>query len=317
VTADILSALRSGSTGSVDLPRSQVGSPPQHLLITLLADYWSGQTEPLPSGALVRLAGEFGVTAVGARAALSRLARRGLLAYSKVGRNTYYGLTKRTAEALEASRHRVLSFGERPPPWDGYWTVAAFSLPEERRDLRHSLRAQLRWLGFAPLFDGMWVSPRTPAAETWQVLKDLEISSATVLRAREFGRPGGRALIDAFDLSSLRELYGSLIDQYEPLVQRIAQGQVSAREALVARTAVMGTWRSFPALDPDLPDELLPEDWPRRAARQVFTEVYNGLGPLAVIRVRQILATSAPGLADLARHLTTAEVLSAVAPAGR
>jgi len=163
----------------------------------------------------------------------------------------------------------------------------------------------------------MWVSPRTPATETWQVLKDLEISSATVLRAREFGRAGGRALIDAFDLSSLRELYGGLIDQYEPLVQRIAQGQVSAREALVARTAVMGTWRSFPALDPDLPDELLPEDWPRHAARQVFTEVYNGLGPLAVIRVRQILATSAPGLADQARHLTTAEVLSAVAPAGR
>ena len=149
------------------------------------------------------------------------------------------------------------------------------------------------------------------------MLQDLEISSATVLRAREFGRPGGRALIDAFDLSSLRELYGGLIDQYEPLVQRIAQGQVSAREALVARTAVMGTWRSFPALDPDLPDELLPGDWPRRAARQVFTEVYNGLGPLAVIRVRQILATSAPGLSDLARHLTTAEVLSAVAPAGR
>jgi len=49
----------------------------------------------------------------------------------------------------------------------------------------------------------------------------------------------------------------------------------------------------------------------------VFTEVYNGLGPLAVIRVRQILATSAPSLADQARHLTTAEVLSAVAPAGR
>jgi len=38
VTVDILSALRSGSTGSVDLPRSQAGSPPQHLLITLLAD---------------------------------------------------------------------------------------------------------------------------------------------------------------------------------------------------------------------------------------------------------------------------------------
>jgi phenylacetic acid degradation operon negative regulatory protein len=315
VTADILSALRGSTSRSVDLPRSQVGAPPQHLLITLLADYWFGRPEPLPSGALVKLAGEFGVTAVGARAALSRLARRGLLAYTKTGRNTYYGLTARTAEALDASRHRILSFGDRPEPWDGYWTVAAFSLPEERRDLRHSLRAQLRWLGFAPLFDGMWVSPRTPAEETWQVLEDLEISSATVLRAREPGPAGGRALIEAWDLGSLRGLYDGLIEEYQPLVQRIRQGQVSAREALVARTEVMGTWRSFPAMDPDLPDELLPDDWPRQAARQVFAEVYNGLGPLAVIRVRQILAGCAPGLSSQVRHLSTSDVLSAAAPA--
>jgi phenylacetic acid degradation operon negative regulatory protein len=310
VTADILSAQRSGGARSVDLPRSQVGSPPQHLLITLLADYWAGQPEPLPSGALVRLVGEFGVTAVGARAALSRLARRGLLSYTKQGRNTYSGLTARTAEALEVSRHRILSFGDATAPWDGYWTVAAFSLPEERRDLRHSLRAHLRWLGFAPLYDGMWVSPRTTAAATWQVLKDLEISSATVLRAREPAPAGGRAPIEAWDLATLRELYDGLIEEYEPLVQRIRQGRVSAREALVARTAVMGTWRSFPALDPDLPDELLPPDWPRRQARDIFAEVYDGLGPLAVIRVRQILDGCAPGLAGQVRHLTTGEVLA-------
>ena len=60
-----------------DLPRSQVGSQPQHLLITLLGDYWFLRSEHIPSAALVELLGEFGISAVGSRAALSRLARRG------------------------------------------------------------------------------------------------------------------------------------------------------------------------------------------------------------------------------------------------
>jgi phenylacetic acid degradation operon negative regulatory protein len=80
---------------------------------------------------------------------------------------------------------------------------------------------------------------------------------------------------------------------------------VGASEALVARTAVMDEWRNFPNLDPDLPPELLPQPWPRADARKVFVEVYNGLGPLAQARFRQVLAELSPELADLARFHTT------------
>jgi phenylacetic acid degradation operon negative regulatory protein len=66
----------------VALPRMQAGGSPQHLLLTLLGDYWYGQRAALPSAALVSLLGEFGITEVSARAALSRLARRGLLELS-------------------------------------------------------------------------------------------------------------------------------------------------------------------------------------------------------------------------------------------
>ena len=37
--------------------------------------------------------------------------------------------------------------------------LVAFSIPEQNRAARDSLRKQLRWLGFAPLYDGLWVSP--------------------------------------------------------------------------------------------------------------------------------------------------------------
>ena len=80
---------RVGQNADGRLPRSQVGTNPQHLLITLLGDYWYGRTEHLPSAALVELLAEFDISEPSARAALNRLTKRGLLLSSKRGRNTY------------------------------------------------------------------------------------------------------------------------------------------------------------------------------------------------------------------------------------
>src|SRR5690349_22584660 len=88
----------------VDLPRAQTGAQPQHLIVTLFGDYWLERPEHLPSAGLVALAGEFGVSATSARAALSRLARRGLLTSSKSGRNTFYGLTGRAGRVLRSGQ---------------------------------------------------------------------------------------------------------------------------------------------------------------------------------------------------------------------
>ena len=64
----------------------------------------------------------------------------------------------------------------------------------------------------------------------------------------------------------------------------------------------MDRWRAFPALDPELPDELLPDGWPRSAARELFVDTYDLLGPLAAHRVRQIIARYAPELAEQATY---------------
>ncbi len=283
----------------------RVPAQPQHLLITLLGDYWYGRREHLPSAALVRLLAEFGVTPVGARAALSRLARRGLLESSRVGRRTYYGLTERAAAVIADGARRIYSFGASSRSWSGQWTVAAFSIPEEQRDVRHALRSRLRWLGFAPLYDGVWVTAGDEAAAATAVLKELEIAVATVMTATVApGSPLSGHPLGAWDLGGLRQRYLDFAGKYEPLLERVGAGEVGASEALVARTAVMNEWRNFPNLDPDLPPELLPRPWPRAKARRVFVEVYNGLGPLAQVRIRQVLAELSPDLADLARSHT-------------
>lgn len=287
---------------TVDMPRMQTGGNPQHLLVTLLGDYWYGQERPLPSAALVDLLGEFGVTGVGARAALSRLSRRGLLTPSKLGRRTYYGLSRRATAVLGEGIRHILSFGADQAPWAGHWTVAAFSIPEEQRDLRHALRTRLRWLGLAPLYDGVWVSPHDRTVEVGAALRELGVVSATVFLAElEAGGPPGGDPIAAWDLDALRKLYDDMIAEYEPVRERCRRGLVGTAEALTLRTALMDVWRNYPNLDPELPPELLPPQWPRAHARALFIELYDGLAALAESRVRQIVRDHDVDLAALVR----------------
>lgn len=294
----------------VDLPRSQSGPQPQHLLVTLLGDYWYRRREHIPSAALVALLAEFEISPVAARAALSRLARRGLLESSKAGRRTYYGLTERAAEVLRDGVQRIMSFGATTRPWDHKWRVAVFSVPEQQRDVRHAVRTRLRWLGFAPLYDGVWVSPRDAAGAAADELNELGVTNFTVMTSQFLtGGPAGKGPLSAWDLDEVRKKYDEFIGEHEGLLRRAREGSVGAAEALFARTELMDTWRHFPNLDPELPSELLSPGWPRERAHEVFGELYDVLGPLAEIRVRQVISHFSPELGALVRHHTLRSVL--------
>ncbi|HUY49350.1 MAG TPA: PaaX family transcriptional regulator C-terminal domain-containing protein [Streptosporangiaceae bacterium] len=278
---------------------STVQRPPR-LLLTLLGDYWWRRAGPLPSAALVALLAEFGVSDSAARAALSRLTRNQLLVTSKSGRRTVVRLSERAARILDDGARQIFSFGRSSQPWDGMWSLVAFSVPEQNRAARDSLRKQLRWLGFAPLYDGLWVAPRDRAVEVLGQLAELGISTATAFRACTVPGVSPDGLPQrAWDLDNLRDRYERFIAHTGALQERTLAGQVSPVAALVTRTRIMDEWRAFPELDPDLPDELLPDEWPRAAARELFTSSYDLLGPLASHRVRQIIARYSP---DLARH---------------
>jgi phenylacetic acid degradation operon negative regulatory protein len=291
------------SDSALDMPWGGVAQRPPRLLLTLLGDYWWRQTEPLPSAALVALLAEFGVSDSAARAALSRLTRNRLLVTSKRGRRTFVRLSERAAQILDEGARRIFSFGSATRPWDGVWSIVAFSIPEDNRAARDALRKQLRWLGFAPLYDGVWVSPRDQATEVVQRLTGLGISTATAFRATTAPGISPEGLPQrAWDLENLQAKYDHFIASAEALRDRILAGRVSPVAALVARTQVMDEWRAFPGLDPDLPNELLPDAWPRSAARELFITTYDLLGPLAAHRVRQIIARYAPEMATAAAY---------------
>jgi phenylacetic acid degradation operon negative regulatory protein len=269
-----------------DHPRAK----PQRLLVTLLGDYWRGKSEHIPSTALLRLLAEFGVSPQGARSALSRLAQRGLLERSRRGRRTSYGLTPRGLALLDEGAKRIFRFGLEQTRWDGAWSVVAFSVAEADRQRRHLLRTRLRWLGFAPLYPGLWISPHPHLEEAAKALGALGIQHMTVFKGIAptwRSKPGD--LRAAWNLDSLRESYLRFIERFRPVRARMRAGTISTREALVTRTRIMDEWRRFPREDPDLPDAFLPVDWPRREARALFADLFRGLASAAEKRVAEIV----------------------------
>ncbi|MDR7280791.1 PaaX family transcriptional regulator [Catenuloplanes atrovinosus] len=300
------------AAGAVRLPRRQTGNSPQDLAVTLLADYTLRTRAWLPSAAIVTLLGEAGVSPAGARTAISRLARRGVLEGRRHGRQSSYRLTAAAAGFLIAGGGAIVSPVDGGAPWDEHWTLVAFSLPQAETARRRGLRAQLRWMGYAPLYDGLWVSPRALTAEARAHLERLAHGALTVFRARhvDVGAAGGRAPIDAWDTAAVAAEYDAFIRRWRATRPRVDAGHIAGAEAVRVRTEVMDDYRRLPILDPGLPAPLLPAGWLREPARDLFAAVYDGLAHAAERHVR---AVAAGGPARDVRAHTVAELAAGLA----
>ena len=289
--------------GPGGLPRSQSGANPQHLMAALLGDFWLDRDEHLPSASLVDLVREFDVTTASARAALSRLLRRGTLVARKGGRNTFYRLSDGARTRLRETRAAfAASTAPAPGDWDGTWVVVAFSVSEDRREVRHALRTALRRSGFGPLYDGIWASPTADPDALTALLSDLQVDQATILRSSVLhpGQGPGHPAA-AWNPAALATALHRFTATYEPLLDALAAGTVDPRTALRRRTAIIDDWRDLVADEPLLPAALLPPGWPRPHATDVLVRALDGLAPLAEQRFAEVIAREAPDLAPLAR----------------
>ncbi|PZG01793.1 PaaX family transcriptional regulator [Micromonospora deserti] len=295
---------------SVRLPRRQSGSSPQGLAVTLIADYTLHTRAWLPTAAIVALLGEFGVTAGAARTAISRLARRGVLEGSRQGRHSSYRLTAPATVNLSIGGTSIAAFAAEPDSWDRSWTVIVFTMPKEEHARRSSLRAHLRWRGYAPLYDGVWVSPHPLTEQAHAELVAVTPGATTAFRARhlQFRSDATRDPIEAWDIAAIAKEYETFIHRWDPLLPGIRAGDITGAAAVRARTEVMDTYRRFPTLDPLLPIELMPSDWPRTRAREVFLAVYDGLAEPAQDHVRDVVSHVADGPRPDIRAHTVAEM---------
>jgi phenylacetic acid degradation operon negative regulatory protein len=258
------------------------------LIVTLMGDYWYANSGFIASSALVDLVTAFGMTEAAARAALSRLSRDGVLERTRSGRTTAYRLSPARAEGAERAGRELMQFAAAPTAWDGQWTCVVVSAPGAD-GRRRAVRRRLRRLGLGALSDEVWITPRPLVGPIRRAVAGLEDGEVAVFRATEVEVPHGADLTAAWDIAGLRAGYDALAAALEPMERRIDDGSMGAAEALLARTGLLDRWRDLVSVDPRLPDELLPDDWPRDAVRRAFVRAYDALGPLAELRVRQVV----------------------------
>jgi phenylacetic acid degradation operon negative regulatory protein len=78
-----------------------------------------------------------------------------------------------------------------------------------------------------------------------------------------------------WDLHELAERYRGFVDQFSGLEV------TDDRAALLLRTRLVHTFREFPFLDPELPEDLVPAPKHRAEALRLFHYLYPALAPAA------------------------------------
>lgn len=279
------------------LPPDRAGSP-SSMIVTFAGCYLRAIGGWIAVADLIDCLGTAGVAEPAVRQALVRLKSRGFLAADRRDGAAGYALTPAGHADLAPGDRRIFRFGQADA--DAGWVLAVFSVPEERRHHRHQLRTQLGWLGFGTVGPGVWVAP----ADLERPARDLLAASrldgyVTWFRANS---PDAPDVARWWDLSGLRVHYDRFLAGWRALadtqdsaagdgpgpsspVCRIDSGRDTAdnnldrydRPERAEATAFAGylhlvdDWRLLPRIDPGLPAELLPEDWPGPQAWRVFS----------------------------------------------
>ncbi|HET6833915.1 MAG TPA: PaaX family transcriptional regulator C-terminal domain-containing protein [Acidimicrobiales bacterium] len=261
----------------------EVAAKPQDLVMTLYGAYVHPRDRLVWSGGLVTLLGELGFSPGSARVALTRLAARDMLARTKNGRRVYYSITPRSAAVLHEGDGRIFSLGRAPVPEHDQWTVLWHTIPEARRLQRARLTRRLRFLGFGPIQDGAWIAPHDRAREVTALLDELGVREHAGLM---LGRPAASLDFSTFitrvwDLESLAARYRRFVQEYGRYQPDSVRDDIDDRHALLLRTRLIHTFRQFPFLDPELPEDLVPAPQHRPKAVRLFHDLYAALAPSA------------------------------------
>ncbi len=248
--------------------RRELGSASARaLLLTILGEFVHPRRESVWTSSLIQALGAVGVEEKAARQAMARTAAEGLLTSERHGRQVLWSLSEAGSTVLQEGTERIYGFMRHPPAWDGSWLVLTVAVPESQRTLRHRLRTQLNWLGLGSPASGLWVTPDTGKTDAvHHVLCELGLDK----RAFAWSGPASgigeesKLLADTWDLDEVEDRYLGFIAEYE---NRVAE---SPGDAFALQVQLVQDWRRFPFLDPNLPRELLNQDWPGPLAATLF-----------------------------------------------
>src|SRR6478672_6052335 len=146
---------------------------PRSLLMTFFGAFLRRLGGWIAVADLVALMGDLDLDEQAVRSAVSRLKRRGVIDAERRGGAAGYRLTPHGLAILEAGDARIFGRENGGAP---VWLLVVFSIPEERRALRHKLRTRLQWLGLGTVAAGVWIAPAHAEVEVRRTVEELGLA---------------------------------------------------------------------------------------------------------------------------------------------
>ncbi|MEE9413979.1 MAG: PaaX family transcriptional regulator C-terminal domain-containing protein [Acidimicrobiales bacterium] len=263
---------------SDSLVRPRSNSSAKSLLVTILGEFVQHQGGSVWTKTLVDSLGILGLEERNARQAIARLKSQDIIVVEHLGRVARWTITESGGDLLRSGAKRIFGFGLGSQDWDGRWLLVHCSIPEAQRSKRHQFRSRLAFEGFGFISPTVAISPNLDSeTEANAVIIELGlVESAIVLRCESGSiipdTDIGARTWDLLDLSSDYEAFMDEFAGYEP---------TEPGQAFCAVVRLVHWWRRFPFIDPELPAQLLPENWIGRRARALFDDSYAAWKPAA------------------------------------
>lgn len=232
---------------------------------------------------LIALLEDLGVPAVLGRTAIARVKQKNLLVSERTSRGVGYRLNEDAVGMLQAGDRRI--FAPRRMAAGDPWCLLSFSIPEQRRALRHQLRRRLHWIGCGTVSPALWICPAFLSNEVEEILDDLSLREcATVFIATD--ACGESSLRDSvatwWDLTSIAALHSEFIAEAEGL---LASDPADGADAFRRYLRGIDSWRPIPYLDPGLSLEVLPAGWSGDRSERLFAQLGEQLARPALEHV--------------------------------
>lgn len=253
------------------------------VIITVFGDAILPRGGRIWLGSLIRLLAPLEMNERLVRTSVFRLAKEEWLRAEAHGRRSDYVLTPAGRRRFdEASRH---IYAAQAPDWDRRWRLVLAVGDIEAKE-RERLRRALFWQGFGVLGADCFVHP---GADLDAAFDALAAEGLGHLRGRLMpwlatDAPLGAAATDAdlvgraWNLDELASAYAGFVATYRPILTGLKrQTAVEDEDAFLLRLLLIHDYRRLLLRDPELPDVLLPGNWPGQQARALCRELYRGL----------------------------------------
>lgn len=277
------------------------------LIITVYGDSIAPHGGSVWLGSFIKLVRPLGLNDRLVRTSVFRLSQDHWLESEHIGRRSYYGLTATGRRRFEHAHRRIYFLPKER--WEGDWQIVLTTSSELTPAQREAMRKELQWEGFGLIAPGVLAHPSVNMESLMDILQGTgALDKVVVLRAKSVGELTGRPLRElvreCWNLGLVAQNYKRFLDHFHPVLRALKGArELDPEQCFVVRTLLMHEYRRTLLRDPQLPEQLLPTDWPGGAARQLCYELYALTQSRAESHLMAVLETAEGRLPEAAPYV--------------